>query len=108
MSKRKKAELVAEAEKHNIVLKKGATKADIIEALAEFEMNDDAPEETETETETESGELSEYAANAEFREWWSGASKAERNAFNADRDPDSIKAPHSSIEKKPRTKIKRT
>lgn len=102
LSKMKKDELIDTAINYGIKVDDDATKKDLIAALANVDFSDD-----ETETE-ENEEHSEYTLDAEFREWWSGASKADRNAFNAARNPDSIKAPHSSIEEKPRTKIKRT
>lgn len=35
-----------------------------------------------------------YAKDADFREWWSNASKAERQGYLAQRDADEIAAPH--------------
>ena len=65
LSKMKKAELVALAATHEIDVDDDATKKDLIAALADVDFDEE----------------SDYAEDADFREWWSTASKEERNAY---------------------------
>ena len=66
------AELVALAETHGVDVDDDATKKDLIAAL------DDAGIDTVAD---ENDENTEHALDAEFREWWSTASKEDRNEY---------------------------